>query len=215
MICSKCGMQNADNSKFCSSCGTQLIAAETAATVDPTAPPYTAPYAEEGSPAQPIPPMAPPMGAPAQAPPPPQYGAPGQVPPPQYGAPPQAPPYGAPVLKPYKTEYILGLIGSILAIVIFLVMLVVGAEDWYVGGVIIIGSLFVLASFILGFIGISKLNRGDGKGGILLTVGGGLGFLATFFGLYIGWITLFFFPLLLTAGIMALAKRSRVEGRRY
>lgn len=209
MNCSKCGTLNASNAKFCSSCGTRLESAEAAATVDPAAPPYTAPYAEDGSPAQPIPPMAPPMGAPAQTPPPPpQYnGAPGQAPPPPYNPAP-------PLVKLYKAEFTMGLIGSIIAIIIFLVMLIVGVNAWYFGGAIIFGSLLVLTAFILGFIGTSQVNKGNGKGGILLTVGGGLGFLAMFFGIWVGWTTIFFFPLLLTAGIMALARRGKVEGRR-
>lgn len=216
MNCSKCGTLNASNAKFCSSCGTMLESAEAAATVDPAAPPYTAPYAEEGSPAQPIPPMAPPMGAPTQAPPPPSYnGAPGQAPPPLYNPAP-------PLEKPYKAEFVMGLIGSIIAIIIFLVMLIVGIGaaatfsyfGYGIGGLAIFGSILVLVAFILGFIGTSQVNKGNGKGGVLLTVGGGLGFLAMFFGIWIGWTTIFFYPLLLTAGIMALARRGKVEGRR-
>lgn len=208
MICTKCGMQNADNSKFCSSCGTQLEAAEATATVDPTTPPYTAPFAGDGAPAQPIPPMAPPMGAPAQAPPPPpQYtGAPGQAPYQPYN--------GAPV-KPYKAEFIMGLIGSIIGIIVFLISFIsgiavstgLGYYGYAVGGILIAGSLFSLVAFILGFVGTSQVNKGNGKGGILLTVGGGLGFIGVFF----NWFTIFYFPLLLTAGIMALARRSKVE----
>lgn len=217
MNCSKCGTLNASNAKFCSSCGTRLESAEAAATIDPAAPPYTAPYAEDGSPAQPIPPMAPPMGIPAQAPPPPPpyNGAPGQAPPPPYNPAP-------PLVKPYKAEFIMGLIGSIIGVIIFLVMLIAGIGaaatfsyfGYGIGGLAIFGSILVLVAFILGFIGTSQVNKGNGKGGVLLTVGGGLGFLAMFFGIWVGWATIFFYPLLLTAGIMALARRGKVEGRR-
>lgn len=223
MNCSKCGTLNASNAKFCSSCGTRLESAEAAATVDPAAPPYTAPYAEDGSPAQPIPPMAPPMSAPAQATLPPYNGAPGQAPTPPYN--------GAPTLaKPYKTEFVLGLIGSIIGCIIFLVMFIGGItllaagsisyshfayEFETLGATSLVGSFFVLAAFILGFIGSAKVNRGDGKGGVSLTVGGGLGFLAFLIAiLSSGWSGLFYFPLLLTAGIMALARRGKIEGRR-
>lgn len=223
MNCSKCGTLNASNAKFCSSCGTRLESAEAAATVDPAAPPYAAPYAEDGSPAQPIPPMAPPMGAPAKTPPPPpQYnGAPGQAPPPPYNPAP-------PLVKPYKAEFVMGLIGSIVGCIIFLVMLIsgitlIGLSYGFgymynyatgVGAASIVGSILVLVAFILGFVGTSKVNRGDGKGGVLLTVGGGLGLLAFLIAiLSTGWTGIFYFPLLLTAGIMALARRKKVEGR--
>ena len=118
--------------------------------------------------------------------------------------------------KPYKAEVIMGLIGSIVGVVIFLVMLIsgivrLGAYFSYGGGLAITGSMFVLAAFILGFIGTGQLNKGLGKGGILLTIGGGLGFIASFIGIWVGWSAWFFFPLLLAAGIMALARKRSVE----
>ncbi len=105
----------------------------------------------------------------------------------------------------------MGLIGSIIGAVMFLILIISGATSWWFGGLVIGGSMFVLAAFILGFIGTGQLSKGKGSGGILLTIGGGLGFIAIFFGIFISWITLFFFPLLLAAGIMALARRRSVE----
>ena len=107
----------------------------------------------------------------------------------------------------------MGLIGSLLGILMFIIVLAVGAGSWFFGGLVIGGSTFVLASFILGFIGTSQLKKGKGHGGILLTIGGGLGFIAMFFGIWISWITIFYFPLLLIASIMALAKIGRASCR--
>ena len=216
MICTKCGTQNADGAKFCSSCGSPLEApaAPTAGPVQapPPAPPvgaYTPPPAGQA------PPMAPPpTAAPGMAAPPPPMAAPGMA----------APGMAAAPSKPYKTEFVLGLIGSIIGIIIFLVMLISGitaasfSYGYYgygFGGAAIIGSIFCLVSFILGFVGTSQLNKGNGKGGIMLTVAGGLGFLAMFFGIFVGWSTWFFFPLLLAGGIMALARRKKVESGQF
>ncbi|MBT3319234.1 MAG: zinc ribbon domain-containing protein [Clostridia bacterium] len=116
--------------------------------------------------------------------------------------------------KPYKTEFILGLIGSILGIAMFQILFIGGIveeTDWGGGAAIIVSSLLVLAAFILGFVGVSALNKGKGSGGVLLVVGGGLGFIAMFFEIWITWSTLFFFPLLLAGGIMALSRRKIVE----
>jgi hypothetical protein len=116
--------------------------------------------------------------------------------------------------KPYKTEFTLGLIGSILGIALFQLLFIGGIieeTDWGGGVAIIVSSLFVLASFILGFVGVSQLNKGKGSGGILLVVGGGLGFIAMFFDIWITWTCILYFPLLLTGGIIALARKSIVE----
>ena len=141
-----------------------------------------------------VPPMAQPGAAPA---------APASMT--QPGFSPSAP------AKPYKAEFIMGLIGSIIGAVMFLVLIIIGATSWWFGGLVIGGSMFVLAAFILGFIGTGQVGKGKGSGGILLTIGGGLGFIGMFFGVWISWITVFFFPLLLAAGIMALARRRSVE----
>lgn len=111
--------------------------------------------------------------------------------------------------KPYKTEYILGLIGSIIAIAIFQILFIGGTGKFADDGdsAAIYGSLFALSAFILGFIGVSALNKGKRNGGITLTIGGGLGFIGMFFGMWISWITIFFFPLLLIAGTLALSRR--------
>ena len=202
MICSNCGTPNDDTAKFCSSCGSPLSAPQQQ-TPPPAAPPAAPP----------------PAGAPQMAPPP--MAAPGQAP---YQAPMAAP---ASAQKPYKAEFTMGLIGSIVGIVMFLIMLIVGLTTsglgyygygYGFGGALvaltIVGSIFALVAFILGFVGTSKVGKGDGKGGITLIIGGGLGFIAMFFGLS-GWLSLFFWPLLLAAGIMALARRKKVESGMY
>ncbi len=137
----------------------------------------------------------------------------------------------------YKSESVLGLIGSILgAIATFL----------YTAGVIIIaffyntiepvvhgflnnflcrinidyctfigtlaGSLFIIcaaigfviaaASFILGFIGTSKLNKGSKNGGVLLIIAAGLALISV-----VGFVP---FVLMLIGGIMAVSKKESV-----
>ena len=134
--------------------------------------------------------------------------------------PPMAQPAAAPGVsgKPYKSEFILGLIGSIIGIVIFLVMFISGIVRTasyfsFGGGFAIAGNMFVLAAFILGFIGTAQLNKGKGSGGILLVIGGGLGFIAMCLAITVGWTTMFFYPLLLAGGITALARKRSVERR--
>ena len=134
-------------------------------------------------------------------------------------APPMAQSGSAPTTsdKPYKTESILGLVGSIVGIAIFLTMFISGIvrslSFFYFGGggLAIAGSMLVLAAFILGFIGTAQLGKGKGSGGILLIIGGGLGFIAMFLGIWVGWSTVFFYPLLLAGGITALARKKSVE----
>lgn len=55
------------------------------------------------------------------------------------------------------------------------------------------------ASFILGFVGTAKLNRGDRSGGVLLIVGGALALVS-----FVGFIP---FVLMLVGGIMAISKK--------
>ena len=138
----------------------------------------------------------------------------------------QAPPMRAPTqqsanqqpitidAKPYKTEFVLSLIGSIIGSIIFIILLSTGIDELsystYDGWIIIAGSVFVLASFVLGFIGMALFQKGQGSGGILCVIGGALGFIAIFFG-YVGTTTMLYFPLILAAGIVALARRKIVE----
>jgi hypothetical protein len=125
--------------------------------------------------------------------------------------------------NPYITEYIMGLIGSMLGVVLFIVLLLVGIFESlninsvsfgiltiYASILTFISCLFILVSFILGFIGARQVNKGRVSGGVLLVIGGVLGFVATLFGLT-GWIAMSFFPMLLAAGIMALIRRKSVE----
>lgn len=186
MYCSKCGKQNNDTGAFCYSCGSPLQQPPAPSNAQPVAPPIQQPE---------MPSIAPPITPSTQQ-----------------------QPKQPPIQKPYKTEYVLGLIGSIIGILIFLIIAIVETNDvykYYLGsffntGMIFSGSGLALAAFILGFAGTAKLNKADAKGGILLVVGSGLSFIAVFFGT-VGWITMFFFPLLLTGGIMALARKKFVE----
>ncbi|MDD5016494.1 MAG: DUF4064 domain-containing protein [Eubacteriales bacterium] len=119
--------------------------------------------------------------------------------------------------KAYKAEFTLGLIGSIIGIIVFVIMLVVGvivgvlgaaAYMYGMGGgliaLAIFGVILSLVAFILGFVGTGKLNKNDKSGGILLIVAGGLSFISIFVG---GWYAIFTAALLLTGGIMAVAKK--------
>ncbi len=121
--------------------------------------------------------------------------------------------------KAYKAEFTLGLIGAIIGIIVFILTLVFGIfisffgsfGIGYGGGALIAGSIIAvilsLASFILGFIGASKLNKNIKSGGIILIVAGGLSVICIFVG---GWYALFSAALLLTGGIMAAVKKAPV-----
>ncbi len=116
----------------------------------------------------------------------------------------------------YKTESTLGLIGAIIGIVVFIIMLIVGLvlgalgslAVGYGGGALIalaiVGIILTLVSFILGFVGSSKLRKDEKSGGVLLIVSGALSFIAIFVG---GWYAVFSAALLLVGGIMALVKK--------
>jgi hypothetical protein len=120
--------------------------------------------------------------------------------------------------RPYKTQFVLGLIASMISTIAFMILLIVAMllilmsysfdEDALS---VLIASLAVLASSILGYIGISQLKRTKGTGGIYLIIAGLLSIGAIIIVPDVGWITAFFFPLFLVGGIMALARRARVE----
>ena len=104
----------------------------------------------------------------------------------------------------YKTESVLGLIGSILAVIsasfTFFFSLVFRLLGWTIfmgsrllgffgplfGGAIMLAAVFGLmvtaASVILGFVGTSQLRSGRKQGGILLIVAGGLMLLPSYMG---------------------------------
>lgn len=130
---------------------------------------------------------------------------------------------------PYKTEYVLSLIGSMIGTVAFLILFIVAIfkilsyySFAYANGVyILVAALVVLASFILGYIGISSLKRGSGTGGTggtggtFLIIAGLLAIAAIIIAPTVGWITAFYFPLLLTGGIMALARQNSIERNKH
>ena len=124
--------------------------------------------------------------------------------------------------KAYKAEYTLGLIGAIFSINTFLFSL--GGFDSGLDGLAAVNALFSLAAIILGFISTSQLNKNNKSGGTLLTVSGGLSLFALIStGVILGElsrygdatdamdVTLFHAiiatPLLLTGGILALARK--------
>ena len=113
----------------------------------------------------------------------------------------------------YRAEFILGLIGSIIGVVSFVLSIVFGIvqntlylESFTVAS--IITAALLLASFILGFSGSFRLRRNDRSGGILLVTAGGLSLIALIVGLYAAWSSFFVLPLFFTGGIMALCRKA-------
>jgi hypothetical protein len=134
--------------------------------------------------------------------------------------------------KAFKAEFTCGLIGAIIGINAFFFASVFGGiaigmlSGWGNEGLIValaLGMLFSLLSMILGFAGVSALNKNNKSGGNLVTVSGALSFLTLFLtsaGLsgapdYVSIIGLVYFlmnaipatALLLIGGIMALARK--------
>lgn len=116
------------------------------------------------------------------------------------------------MVKYYKAEFILGLIGSVVVAVAFILSIVFGiAENMlYIDSSIvsaIMTGILLMAACILGFAGTTRLNRNDKGGGILLVVSGGLSLIAMISGFYAAWFAFFSLPLTLTGGIMALCRK--------
>jgi hypothetical protein len=114
--------------------------------------------------------------------------------------------------KAYKAEFTLGLIGSIIGIIVFILSIVfgmaVGALSfgyYIVPG--IITMILLLVAFIIGFIGTSKLNRNEKSGGVLLIVAGGLSLIGLFVAFFAAWFAIFSMPLFFTGGIMAVVRK--------
>lgn len=140
MYCTKCGQQNVDSASFCLSCGNVL----------------NAPVEETNNHA---PPTARPSGYSTQPPPP-------------MAVPTYASEYMPKQQKPYRAEYSLGLVGSIIGSVIFLFLAIAsfvelsgGLSSYsyynnnYVEGLVFVTTVLCLASIILGYMGISKINK--------------------------------------------------------
>jgi hypothetical protein len=83
---------------------------------------------------------------------------------------------------------------------------VAGAGGVIVG--VIIGLVLSVAAIVLGFMGYSRLKKGNKQGGILLIVAGGLGVVSLFLGGYFGVVATVLF---LIGGIMAVAKKPAVQ----
>ncbi len=114
--------------------------------------------------------------------------------------------------KLFKAEFILGLIGSIIGVVAFILSIVFGIvqNTLYLESFVftaIITATLLLTAFIFGFAGTSKLRHNDKGGGILLVMAGGLSLVALIAGLYAAWSSFFALPLYFTGGIMALCRK--------
>ena len=114
--------------------------------------------------------------------------------------------------KAYKAEFVLGLIGSIIGAIAFILSIVFGIvqnmlylESFIVTS--IITASLLLAAFILGFAGSFRLRRNEKGGGILLVIAGGLSLIALITGLFAAWSSFFALPLYFTGGIMALCRK--------
>ena len=116
--------------------------------------------------------------------------------------------------KPYRAEFSLGLTGAIIGSIFFIILLVLSIDELsgysYIEGMITLTAVFCLASFILGFVGIAKIGGKNLNGGIPLVVGAGLSFIAMFFS-PAGFVTVFYWPLLLAGGITSLARKSHLQ----
>ena len=124
----------------------------------------------------------------------------------------------------YKTERVLSLVGAIIGAVAFFWMLIVGlimgvlgaAAMMYGGGGagLLVGAIIAvilsLVSFILGFVGSSKLKKEDKKGGVIAIVAGGLALIACIVGFIAaaGWFMIPSVVLYLIAGIMVMTKKA-------
>ncbi len=116
------------------------------------------------------------------------------------------------MVKAYKAEFVLGLIGSLIGVVAFILSIISGIVEnsLYLESTVasaIMTSILLLASFILGFAGTSRLKQGDKGGGILLVTSGGLTLIALISGFISAWFSFFALPLTLTGGIMALCRK--------
>ena len=112
--------------------------------------------------------------------------------------------------KQYKLEFGLGLGGAIAGILAFIYTLIftlVFLFGFSVGPLlIIIGLGFMLAAFIIAFVGAAKLNQNQRSGGVFLLVSAGLTIASVIMSFDTAWFGLLIFPLTLVAGLLALLK---------
>lgn len=119
----------------------------------------------------------------------------------------------------YKAEFILGLIGSIVGIVAFILSIVFGmAFGVFSFGFLIVPAIItitlLLVAFILGFVGTSRLSHNDKSGGVLLVVAGGLSLIGIIVAFYAAWFSFFSMPLFFIGGIMALVRKPQAPPAR-
>lgn len=124
--------------------------------------------------------------------------------------------------KPYRAEYTLGLVGAIIASVLFFFIGIfallelageMGPESYYnnyVEGLFVLTALLWLISFIFGYVGIGQINRLNLNGGTFLIVGACLGLICMFL-TPAGIFALLYWPLLLSGGITALGRKSHLK----
>ena len=113
--------------------------------------------------------------------------------------------------KQYKLEFGLGLGGAIAGIMAFSYTLTGSflffTEHFIVTVAVIIGLAFMLAAFIIAFIGAAKLNQNNKSGGVLLLVSAALTIASAVLSFDTAWFGLLVFPLTLVAGLLALLKK--------
>ena len=113
--------------------------------------------------------------------------------------------------KQYKLEFGLGLGGAIAGILAFIYTLLFTfiflLEFSFATVPTIIGLTFMLAAFIIAFVGAAKLNQNQKSGGIFLLVSGALTIASVVLSFDTAWFGLLIFPLTLVAGLLALLKK--------
>ena len=111
--------------------------------------------------------------------------------------------------KAYKAEFILGLIGSIIGTIAFVLSIFFGMAWAFFGGILIpiITALLLLWAFICGYQGVGMLKRNNKKGGVILIVAGGLSAVALILCFVAAWFACFSMVPLLIGGIMVLARK--------
>ncbi|MBT3319237.1 MAG: hypothetical protein HN948_04430 [Clostridia bacterium] len=113
--------------------------------------------------------------------------------------------------KQYKLEFGLGLGGAIAGILAFTYTLLFTFLFLFESSIatipIIIGLTFMLAAFILAFIGAAKLNQNQKSGGVFLLISAALTIASVVLSFDTAWFGLLIIPLTLVAGLLALLKK--------
>jgi hypothetical protein len=123
----------------------------------------------------------------------------------------------ASMYKQYKLEFGLGLGGAIAGIMAFIYTLLftfIFLFGFSVGSIpIIIGLTFMLAAFIIAFVGAARLNQNRKSGAVYLLVSAGLTIASVVLSFDTAWFGLLIFPLTLTAGLLAILKKTPAKNK--